>query len=136
MVDKPTGKVHLQLDKVVYNLRGEAAKDMIDALPNADPAKAPDLTIGSLIANGLMIGTDEDSIKQALKHFQLSKEIHDAEVKEGFIEVDDAKISQIEEAYGRIKHPMFKAALYAGSVLEELNRCKIEILRSKQQPLD
>ena len=136
MVDKPTGKVKLQLNKVVYNLKGEAAKDMIDANPGDDPTKAKDLTIGSLIANGLMIGTDEDSNKQALKHFQLSKELHNAELKEGFLEVDDAKISQIEEAYGRIKHPMFKAALYAGSVLEELNRCKVEILRSKQQPLD
>lgn len=127
----------LEVSKKIMNLRGEPAKDMIDPPANiTDPKQAPDLTIGSLIAQGLLIGTQEDDMKKALAHFQLADEIQKALNTGGKMEVNEGKISQIEEAYGRIRIPMFKAPLYAGSVLQELNRCKVDILRKNQKPIE
>ncbi len=128
-------KAKLELSKVIRNLRGEAAKDMIDPPANlTDPSKAPELTIGALISQGLLVGTQEEDMKKSLAHFQLAGKIDNALKKDGLLEVDEGDISQIEEAYARIRIPMFRAPLYAGSVLAELNRCKLEIMRKNQPP--
>lgn len=128
-------KVKLDLSKVITNLRGEPAKDMIDPPANlTDPSKAPNLTVGGLISQGLMIGIQDEDLKNALKYFQLAGEIQNALVKDGFLLVDEGKISQIEEAFGKIRIPSFKSPMYAGAVVSELNRCKLEIMRKNQPP--
>ena len=54
-MDKEQKKTTIDFSKIIYNMKGEATKDLIDVDENTDPKKAPDLTIGSLMMNGSWI---------------------------------------------------------------------------------
>ena len=92
-MSKPTTIINL--GQVVKSFSGSAIKDMIES---NDPKKSKDLTIGSLIGNGFMLGLEDTDKKLALKVFQLAGELQDAiERNDGKYEVDIDTIDLLEE---------------------------------------
>jgi len=129
----PNESVQVDFSKVVKNIRGEAVKDMIDQPANITPDIAPDLTLGSLFANGLTIGIQRATPKEALKYLRMAQKIEIAlRDKKGIIEMDEGEISQLEEALAKIAHPLFSVTLYAGSMQEMIETAKLEILAKQK----
>jgi len=100
-----------------------------------DPKKAKDLTIGSLIGNGFMLGLEDTDKKLALKVFQLAGELQEAmEKNDGKYEVDIDTIDLLEEYYSKIKSSTFTLPLHSGAVYGALHNARLDLL-TKQNPV-
>lgn len=133
MTEKP--KITFDLSQVIKNVKGEIVKDMIDPGAGITEANAPNLTLGSILANAFSIGVGGLRPKEAGEFLNFAYRFQDALAnKQGKIELDDAEIARIEEMYGKVSVPLFTMALYAGNVSMALNKAKMELLRKSNKP--
>lgn len=132
-MEKLNHTVTLDFSKIIRNFKGEPAKDMIDQLPGTDPKTCPDLTMGSLFSNALMLGVNGVTPKEGHKMYQLAHEIDLAcKSAEGLMEVDEGKLSQLEEAFTKVNSPIFTIPYYSGAVQDMINKAKVELLAKQK----
>ncbi len=53
------------------------------------------------------------------------------QTNQGKLEVTEGDISQIEQAWQKVKSPQFTMVLYSGTVQNALDEAKLELLRKK-----
>jgi len=122
--------VIIQLEQTVNNARGESVKDMLDPPRDLKPEDAPDLTLGSLLANAMYLGITGANRKDALKYYQITGKIEDAmkPVNEGKWELNRGELDQLGEAWDKVNVPIFTLPIYAGLIQEVINNAKVELL--------
>lgn len=121
-------QVTIDFSTILCNVKGEPIKDMIDPPIGRTEATAPDLTLGSLIVNALTLGIASPSIKESAKYYRIAVEIEQAmRNNNGKLDYTEGKLSQLEEALGKVQHPMFNIALYAGIMQSAVDKAKTEL---------
>lgn len=129
----PTAR--LDLNVIVKSFSGEPVKDMLEAKSTDTPDKAPDLTIGSLLGNGLLIGLKDIDKKQTVKVFAFTGKLQNAlKNNEGIYEIEEDEINFVEEMWAKIQHPTFNVAMNSGAVLTALHNARKEILKKEDTP--
>ena len=69
---------------------------------------------------------------EAAKLFRVASLIQKAmQTNQGKLEVTEGDISQIEQAWQKVKSPQFTMVLYSGTVQNALDEAKLELLRKK-----
>lgn len=126
----PDEKVIIELMQTVNNTRGEPVKDMLDPPRDMKQSDAPDLTLGSLLANAMYLGITGANRKDALKYYQAAGKIEEAmkPVNEGKWSLNRGELDQLGEAWDKVNVPVFTLAIYAGFVQEIINNAKVELL--------
>lgn len=126
--EKP--KTILDFTQVIRDMKGEAQKDLINVDEGTIAAKQPDLTVGSLMTNGLTLGAGGMRPADAVKLFRVAKLIQNAiNAKAGKLEVTEGDISQIEQAWQKVTGNPFTLVLYSGFVQNMLDEAKLELMR-------
>jgi len=128
-----TDTVTIDLNETIKNAKGEAVKDMIDQPADVTRDSAPDLTVGSLLSNALMVGITNVDKKNAEKYFRLAGEIVQC------IKNDDGKyvqtrdqLNELEQAWGKVNSPSFAIPMYAGAIQNLIEDKKTD-LRIKEK---
>jgi len=133
--------VTIDLNETIKNAKGEPVKDMIDQPVEITRENAPDLTVGSLLSNALMVGISNTDKKNAEKYFRLAGEIDQC------IKNDDGKLvrtrdelNDLDQAWGKVNSPAFAIPMYAGAVQSLLEdnkadmRIKEKAVKEKAKP--
>jgi len=129
----PELTVIIDLTETIKNARGEAVKDMIDQPIDVTRENAPDLTIGSLLSNALMVGISNVDKKNAEKYFRLAGEITQCiENDEGKLSRTRDELNDLEQAWGKVNSPAFSTVMYAGAVQNIIEDKKAD-LRNKEK---
>ena len=129
----PEQTVTIDLNETIKNARGEPVKDMIDQPMTVTRDTAPDLTVGSLLSNALMVGITNIDKKNAEKYFRLAGEITQCmENDVGKLTRTRDELNDLEQAWSKVNSPAFSTVMYAGAVQNMIEDKKAD-LRNKEK---